>query len=226
MREPIWKRSEPSRRNNRPRPHDVPGKGQERWTTQNVALGVRVSTVTIRNSGAAAFWTVTLEQPVTSKVTLGPAAAEVESAAWARTTAAQLAARGFQARVEAVLWPDYADTPHGLMGYRVRVGEFPTQAAATAQQTAITAAGFTAITEWTGYDAQTVGEVSPDRSEARPFATGTVLRATSATTLFRQLRRHCIVVHSCSLQYSKTYGRSGSYRRVAAVFLKALCRFG
>jgi exopolysaccharide biosynthesis protein len=135
------------------------GLGQEQWTTQSVAAGVRVSTVTLKNAGSAPFWTVTLEQPVTSKVTLGPANAEVESASWAQTTAAQLAAKGIQARVEAVQWPDYSDTPHGLMGYRVRVGEFATQAAATTQLSAIAAAGFTAITEWTGYDAQTPADV-------------------------------------------------------------------
>jgi hypothetical protein len=115
--------------------------------------------VTITNPGSAPFWTVTVEQPVTSKVTLGPARAEVESQSWADTAAAQLAAQGFTPRVEAVQWAGYSDTPHGLMGYRVRVGHFPTQAAAGAQLSAITAAGFTAITEWTGYDAQTPADL-------------------------------------------------------------------
>ncbi|WP_194895195.1 phosphodiester glycosidase family protein [Catenulispora pinisilvae] len=131
------------------------GLGLEQWNTQNVAPGVRVSTVTFQNQGSAPFWTVTLEQPVTSKVTLGPARAEVESESWARTTAAQLAAHGFAARVEAVRWPGYSDTPRGLMGYRVRVGEFPSSGAAGTELSAITAAGFAAVTEWTGYDAQT-----------------------------------------------------------------------
>ena len=130
------------------------GLGLEKWATQNIAPGVRVSTVTITNSNSAPFWTVTLEQPVTSKVTHGPADAEIGSASWAQSTATQLAARGFQARIEAVTWPGYSDTAHGLMGYRVRVGEFATQAAAAQQQSAIAAAGFTAITAWTGYDAQ------------------------------------------------------------------------
>ncbi|MEZ0110253.1 exopolysaccharide biosynthesis protein [Catenulispora sp. EB89] len=133
--------------------------GHEQWTTKTVAPGVQVSTVTIKNPGVAPFWTVTLEQPVTSTVTGSPANAEVAAQSWAQTTAAQLQAHGFQARVEAVQWPHYADTPHGLMGYRVRVGQFPTQAAAGTELTAVKAAGFTALTEWTGYDVQTPADV-------------------------------------------------------------------
>lgn len=135
------------------------GLGLEKWATQTVAPGLRVSAVTITNAGSDPFWTVTLEQAVTSKVTLGPADAEVGSESWAQTTVAQLAARGFQARIEAVAWPDYSDAAHGLMGYRVRVGKFPTQTAAVAQQSAIAAAGFTAITAWTGYDVQAPGDL-------------------------------------------------------------------
>ena len=137
----------------------VQGLGTEQWTTTTIAPGVRVSTVTMKNAGVTPFWTVTVEQPVTSKITGAPANAEVESHTWAQTTAAQLQAQGFQARVEAVQWAGYADTPHGLMGYRVRIGQFPTQAAAGTELTAVKAAGFTAITEWTGYDAQTPADL-------------------------------------------------------------------
>ena len=133
--------------------------GHEQWTTKTIAPGVQVSTVTIKNPGVTPFWTVALEQPVTSTITGSPANAEVAAQSWAQTTAAQLQAHGFQARVEAVQWPHYSDTPHGLMGYRVRVGQFPTQAAAGTELTAVKAAGFTAITEWTGYDVQTPADV-------------------------------------------------------------------
>ena len=137
----------------------VQGLGPEQWTTTNIAPGVRVSTVTMKNAGVTPFWTVTVEQPVTSKITGAPANAEVESQTWAQTTAAQLQAHGFQARVEPVQWAGYADTPHGLMGYRVRIGQFPTQAAAGTELSAVKAAGFTAISEWTGYDAQTPADL-------------------------------------------------------------------
>ena len=128
--------------------------GREQWSTTSVAPGVQVSTVTLSNT-ASPFWTVTLEQPVTGKVTGSAANAEVEAGSWARSSAARLRSDGFQPRVEAVPWPDYSDTPHGLMGYRVRVGDYPTQAAAATAAAAVTAAGFTTTTEWTGYDAST-----------------------------------------------------------------------
>ncbi|MEY9910968.1 exopolysaccharide biosynthesis protein [Catenulispora sp. MAP12-49] len=137
----------------------VRGLGQEQWTTKSVAPGVRVSTMTIKNAGVTPFWTVTVEQPTTSAITGNPANAEVESQSWAQNAAAQLQTKGIQARVEAVRWPGYADTQHGLMGYRVRVGQFPTQAAAGTELAAVKAAGFTAISEWTGYDVQTPADV-------------------------------------------------------------------
>ncbi|WP_034087619.1 phosphodiester glycosidase family protein [Streptacidiphilus albus] len=128
--------------------------GQEHWSTTTAAPGVQVSTVTLSNA-ASPFWTVTLEQPVTSKVTGSAADAEVESGSWVTATASRLASYGYELRVEPVAWPAYSDTPHGLMGYRLRVGEFPTQAAAATAAAAIAADGFTTTTEWTGYDAST-----------------------------------------------------------------------
>src|SRR6185312_6888508 len=74
----------------------VQGLGTEQWTTTTIAPGVRVSTVTMKNAGVTPFWTVTVEQPVTSKITGAPANAEVESHTWAQTTAAQLQAQGLQ----------------------------------------------------------------------------------------------------------------------------------
>ena len=127
---------------------------QEHWSTTTAAPGVQVSTVTLSNA-ASPFWTVTLEQPVTSKVTGSAADAEVESGSWVTATASRLASYGYELRVEPVAWPAYSDTPHGLMGYRLRVGEFPTQAAAATAAAAIAADGFTTTTEWTGYDAST-----------------------------------------------------------------------
>lgn len=133
--------------------------GQEQWSTQTIAAGVQVSTVTLANPSASPFWTVTLEQPVVSKVTGGAADAEVEAQAWAQSTAAQLIGDGFAPRVEAVPWPDYADTPHGLMGYRVRVGQYTNQNDADAEAAAIEADGFTDTVEWTGYDASTPADL-------------------------------------------------------------------
>lgn len=133
--------------------------GTQQWATQAVAPGVEVSTVTIRDAAARPFWTVTVEQPTTSRLTGAATAAEVGPAPWAAATAARLRTAGFAPRVEDVAWPDYADTPHGLMGERVRVGDFATQAMAASQAQAVTAAGFKAIAEWTGYDVDTPADL-------------------------------------------------------------------
>jgi exopolysaccharide biosynthesis protein len=123
------------------------------WSTQSVAPGVTVVSGSL-TGGPAPSWTVTIDATVTSKLTGQPAAAELGSPQWAHSTVAQLAAAGFTAQVTPVNWPSsYTDTPHGLQGDRVRVGSFGTQAAATAEATALHTAGFpTAAAEYTGYD--------------------------------------------------------------------------
>ncbi|WP_234020851.1 hypothetical protein [Streptomyces sp. Tu 6176] len=50
-------------------------------------------------------------------------------------------------------WPAYADTPHDVMGLRVRIGSYATEAAARAAAQEVTAAGFRTAVDWTGYDA-------------------------------------------------------------------------
>jgi exopolysaccharide biosynthesis protein len=136
----------------------VAGLGLEQWTTQSPAPGVSVSSVTITNPSTP-VWTVTLEEPVDSPLNGSGAAEEVEAPADAQTISGQLSVDGFVPRVEAVQWPDYADTPHGLMGDRVRVGEYATQAAAQTEAAVIAADGFRDIVEWTGYDAQTPADL-------------------------------------------------------------------
>ncbi|GAA3423311.1 hypothetical protein GCM10018953_04940 [Streptosporangium nondiastaticum] len=37
----------------------------------------------------------------------------------------RLRTAGFEPNVARIPWPDYADTPHGLMGVRVRIGSYP-----------------------------------------------------------------------------------------------------
>ncbi|GGU84742.1 hypothetical protein GCM10010211_58420 [Streptomyces albospinus] len=122
-------------------------------STQQLAPGVRVRTMTLQDSAAAPYWTVTVQAPVTSRLTGAAAWAEVGSKSWADTTARRLTAYGHPPRVDSVRWPDYSDTPHGVMGLRVRVGSYPTQAAAQHAAGAIASAGFHTTVTWTGYDA-------------------------------------------------------------------------
>lgn len=129
------------------------------WTTQTLAPGVEIRTGTLTNPSADPRWTVTVQAPVTAAFTGAPAWAEVGDAAWASRTADRLRAAGFPPSLAGIAWPAYADTPHGLMGVRVRVGGYPTQQAAQDAAARVTAAGFHTAVEWTGYDADQPADV-------------------------------------------------------------------
>ncbi|MEU6553398.1 phosphodiester glycosidase family protein [Streptomyces sp. NPDC046915] len=135
----------------------VPGTAQAAdtvtWTTQTVAPGVRVRSAGIENGAAEPVWTVTVQRAGTGRLSGAATWAAVGPRSWADATAGQLSADGFAPRVETVRWPDYADTPHGVMGLRVRIGSYTTQAAAQSAAQAVTAAGFHTAVDWTGYDA-------------------------------------------------------------------------
>ncbi|WP_234342526.1 phosphodiester glycosidase family protein [Streptomyces sp. NRRL B-3648] len=131
----------------------------EQWTTQTVASGVTVRTGVIRHPGSRHAWTVTVQAPTSSRWSSNdPDApvtwAEVSTRAWADDTARKLTQAGFRPRVESVQWPHYTDTPHGLMGYRVRVGRYATQEEARTAASTVTAAGVRTTLSWTGYDVQ------------------------------------------------------------------------
>ncbi|MFB7598145.1 phosphodiester glycosidase family protein [Streptomyces sp. NPDC056160] len=123
------------------------------WTTTTVAPGVQVRSATLENRGAAPLWTVTVQAPATGRLSRSATWAPVGARYWADATAERLRAGGFAPRVEQVYWPAYADTPHGVMGLRVRVGTYATEAAARRAAQAVTAAGFHTAVDWTGYDA-------------------------------------------------------------------------
>ncbi|MEU3978740.1 phosphodiester glycosidase family protein [Streptomyces sp. NPDC026672] len=129
------------------------GAASAQWSTETVAPGVQVRTGTVRND-TTPTWTVAVQAPAVSRLTGAATWSEVGTRDWADTTADKLRAAGHDPRVESVRWPGYADTPQGLMGLRVRVGSFPTQAAAQTAATALTSAGFHTAVTWTGYDAQ------------------------------------------------------------------------
>lgn len=129
------------------------------WTTQRVAPGVEVRTGTVKNPAATPSWTVTVQAEVKARFTGAQAWTTVGTESWATQTADKLRAAGLEPVVTKVDWPDYADTPHGLMGVRVRVGSFPTQDAAKAVAAQVTAAGLRNTVEWTGYDADQPADV-------------------------------------------------------------------
>jgi exopolysaccharide biosynthesis protein len=122
------------------------------WTTRDIAPGVQVRTGVLERA-ASTPWTVTVLAPATNRLTGAATLANVGSQSWAEDTANRLNSEGFQARVESVPWPDYADTPHGVMGWRVRVGSYATQAEAQSESSAVGKTGVSTTVDWTGYDA-------------------------------------------------------------------------
>jgi exopolysaccharide biosynthesis protein len=129
------------------------------WTTQTVAPGVQIRTGTLTDGAAAPRWAVTVQAPVTAAFTGAPAWAEVGSPAWAATTAERVRVAGFTPQTAEIRWPRYTDTPHGLMGVRLRAGAYPTRQAAQEAAARLTAAGLHTAVEWTGYDADQPADI-------------------------------------------------------------------
>jgi hypothetical protein len=88
---------------------------------------VEVRVGTLENPAAAPGWTVTVQAAVKARFTGAQAWAAVGTELWASQTADRLRAAGFEPVVTRIPWPDYSDTPRGLMGVRVRIGSYPTQ---------------------------------------------------------------------------------------------------
>ncbi|WP_239154988.1 phosphodiester glycosidase family protein [Amycolatopsis sp. FDAARGOS 1241] len=131
----------------------VPGLAGYTWTTDAVAPGVTVRTGVLTQQNHSPFWTVTITAPAKNVLTGAATTAELGDAQWARDTAARLTAAGYPVRQDTVRWPGFSDTPRGVEGFRVRTGSYATQAEATAAAAKLKAAGFSALAEWTGYDA-------------------------------------------------------------------------
>lgn len=129
------------------------------WTTRTLAPGVQVRSGTLTDPTAAPAWTVTVQAPVTARYTGAQAWAEVGDTAWAAQSADRLRALGFSPDEDRIPWPRYSDTPHGLLGVRLRVGSYPDQAAAQTVASQISGAGFHTAVEWTGYDADRSADV-------------------------------------------------------------------
>ncbi|MEV5840570.1 phosphodiester glycosidase family protein [Streptomyces sp. NPDC051985] len=130
----------------------APAAGTYSWTTQDVAPGVQVRTGVLGDPRAAGGWTVTVQAPAVSRLTGAATWAPLGDRDWADATAERLRAAGFAPRLEEVTWDRYADTPHGTMGWQVRIGRYATQAEAGTLNSAVSAAGFRTAVEWTGYD--------------------------------------------------------------------------
>jgi hypothetical protein len=124
------------------------------WDAQDLAPGLRLYSGVVGKTSPAQHWTVTVQVSNDTGPNPDPDApvADLGAADAAAELADGVRAAGFAPLVEQVRWPDYADTPHGTLGWRVRVGSYPDQATAQSTVDALVAAGLKAHTDWTGFD--------------------------------------------------------------------------
>ncbi|KFG72661.1 phosphodiester glycosidase family protein [Streptomyces mutabilis] len=128
----------------------------ETRTTTTLQPGVTLTRI-VRGGGGTAdsalHWTVEVSIPggETSPDPDAPPTT-LKDRASADELTAELRAKGFQARAEQVRTPRTADYAGGTLGWRVRVGTFDSQSAATAERTRLRAAGHTGSAVYTGWD--------------------------------------------------------------------------
>jgi exopolysaccharide biosynthesis protein len=148
------------------------------WTSSSPVPGVTLLSGKYTDSGAHPYWTITIQAPAQSPFDGSSEEAEAGSPAWARSTEAALVADGFSASAAELPWPAYTDDPRGVMGVRVRVGQFATQADAGPVASELTADGFAPEVEWTGFDSAPgpdaelvhVAVIDPRKFTGRVFA--------------------------------------------------------
>ena len=123
--------------------------------TTTLQRGVTLTTIVRGAVDPAEVWTVEVAIPAggASPDPDTPAAA-LSARPDADELAARLRAAGFDPRVERVTTPSTADYAGGVLGWRVRVGRLPDQAAADALRARLAAAGFSGTSRYTGWDGE------------------------------------------------------------------------
>ncbi|GAA0482993.1 phosphodiester glycosidase family protein [Streptomyces olivaceiscleroticus] len=111
------------------------------WRYQRVADGVGLYEGTLSGRPGADRWTVTVRKD----------GAVLHDRETADELVRALRAAGFAPRAEEVRWPAGA-RQRGAVGVRVRVGTYGNQGGADGARKALSAAGFDAVSEWTGAD--------------------------------------------------------------------------
>ena len=142
-------------------PADLP----ESRTSRTLQPGVTLTEITRGAVDPALSWTVEamVEASSGDPDPDAPPQALADEAA-AQRQADRLAAEGYPARVEAVAQPRSVDIAGGTLGYRVRVGSYPTKAAADDVRGRLATAGHPASSVFTGWDGQ-AGARGPWRLE-------------------------------------------------------------
>ncbi|GAB3792916.1 phosphodiester glycosidase family protein [Nocardioides ungokensis] len=137
-----------------PQPLDLGPAGlPESRRTTTLQPGVTLTRIDRGEADPSLFWTNEIAIPATT-TSPDPDAPprSLSDHDSAQAEADRLQSEGFTARVEAVRQPETADVPAGTLGYRVRVGNYPNQAAADAGKERLARAGETASSVYTGWD--------------------------------------------------------------------------
>ncbi|MEU0850659.1 phosphodiester glycosidase family protein [Streptomyces flaveolus] len=133
-------------------PADLP----ETRTTTALQPGVTLTRIVRGNAADPSLhWTVEVSIPGgdTSPDPDAPPTALKDKAS-ADELAAALTRDGFAARVEQVTTERTADYTGGTLGWRVRIGTFTSQSAATTERTRLRTAGYTGSAVFTGWDGE------------------------------------------------------------------------
>ncbi|MER7194129.1 phosphodiester glycosidase family protein [Streptomyces flaveolus] len=127
----------------------------ETRTTTTLQPGVTLTRIVRGDDDPSLHWTVEVSIPggETSPDPDAPPTA-LKDRASADELAAALTRNGFPARVEQVTTARTADYAGGTLGWRVRVGTFASQSAATTERTRLRAAGYTGSAVFTGWDGE------------------------------------------------------------------------
>ncbi|MFF1920950.1 phosphodiester glycosidase family protein [Streptomyces sp. NPDC058221] len=125
----------------------------ETRSTRTLQPGVTLTRIVRGADAPALSWTVEISIPggATSPDPDAPPTA-LKDRASADELAAGIQADAFDARVEHVTTPAVADYAGGSLGWRVRVGRFGSQSAATAELTRLREAGYAGSAAYTGWD--------------------------------------------------------------------------
>ncbi|MFJ8900384.1 phosphodiester glycosidase family protein [Streptomyces sp. NPDC102370] len=128
----------------------------ETRTTRTLQPGLTLTRIVRGAMDPAHHWTVeaTIPGGDTSPDPDAPPTT-LKDRASADELAADLRGDGFDARSEQVTTPSTADYAGGTLGWRVRVGGFPSQSAAASERTRMTRAGYTGSATYTGWDGAT-----------------------------------------------------------------------
>lgn len=125
----------------------------ETRSTRTLQPGVTLTRIVRGADAPALAWTIEIAIPggATSPDPDAPPTA-LKDRSSADELAADVERNGFDARAEQVVTPAVADFAGGSLGWRVRVGRFDSQSAATAELSLLRKAGYAGSAVYTGWD--------------------------------------------------------------------------